>query len=257
MEKSGYDVTYATDVDTHTNGSHAVELPGHPLTGGHDEYWSKPMYDAVIAARDAGVNLGFFGANAIYWQVRFEASSSGAANRVLVCYKEAARSDHRSDPDDRHWRNPPVNRPSRQLIGVEFTDGPNNGSAPYVVTNSGNWVYAGTSFKDGDSLPGLVGYEADRFVSEDPPPVAVSGTYTLLSHSPYTGSHGADYSNSSIYQAPSEVFSSEHPGCISPSGPPSCRGALACGSVQGHSHPNQPLCRICRTGWREAAYSLR
>ncbi len=49
MEKSGYDVTYATDVDTHTNGSMLLNYRGI-LSGGHDEYWSKPMYDAFIAA---------------------------------------------------------------------------------------------------------------------------------------------------------------------------------------------------------------
>jgi hypothetical protein len=93
------------------------------------------------------------------------------------------------------------------LAGVQFTDGPNSGTATYRVTNSGNWVYAGTGFRDGDTVPGLVWYEADRLMSEDPPPVAVSGTHTLLSHSPYTDSHNQqDYQNASIYQAPSGAW---------------------------------------------------
>ena len=46
------------------------------LSVGHDEYWSKAMLDNVTAARDAGVNLGFFGSNTAYWQVRFEPSAS-------------------------------------------------------------------------------------------------------------------------------------------------------------------------------------
>src|SRR5205814_6993964 len=36
------------------------------------------------------VNLGFFGANSIYWQARLEPSTSGVPNRVLVCYRSAS-----------------------------------------------------------------------------------------------------------------------------------------------------------------------
>ena len=76
LEKAGYDVTYSTDIDTHSNGT---ELLHHKafLSVGHDEYWSKEMRDAVETARDAGVHLAFFGANASYTQVRFESSAAG------------------------------------------------------------------------------------------------------------------------------------------------------------------------------------
>src|SRR5438093_1038105 len=74
---------------------------------------------------------------------------------------------------------------------------------PYVVTNSGSWVYAGTGFQDGDSLPKMVGYEADRLFSQYPQPNAMPGTYTLLSNSPIDSS---EYSNSSVYQAPSGAW---------------------------------------------------
>jgi len=75
VEKMGYDVSYSTDVDTHINGSHLLSYKGF-ISPPHDEYWSKPMYDSVIAARNAGVNLAFLGANSIYWQVRFEARAA-------------------------------------------------------------------------------------------------------------------------------------------------------------------------------------
>ena len=76
LERSGYDVSYTTDLDTHKNGSRLLAYRGF-LSAGHDEYWSKPMYDAAMAARGAGVNLAFFGANAVYSQVRFEPSAAG------------------------------------------------------------------------------------------------------------------------------------------------------------------------------------
>jgi hypothetical protein len=212
MEKSGYDVTYATDIDTHTNGNMLLNYRGI-LSVGHDEYWSKPMYDAFLAARDAGVNIGVFGADRSDWQVRFETSSSGVPNRVLVCYRDATL-DPNPDPTLKtvHWRAPPLNRPEQTLTGVQFTNqtrwnSQNNGYYPYVVTNSGSWVYAGTGFRDGDSVPGLVGYEADRWFSQYPSPNAVGGTFMLLSNSPFpTTNSTSDYSNASVYQASSGAW---------------------------------------------------
>ena len=209
MEMSGYDVTYSTDIDTHLNGSSLLNYRG-VLSMGHDEYWSKPMYDAFVAARDAEVNLAFFGANANTTQVRFESSSSGVPNRVVVCYRDA-NLDPVTDQSLKTvaWRSMVLNRPEQTLIGVQYTGRPPwdplTGWATYVVTNSSNWVYAGTGLRDGDTVTGIVGYEADRLFSQYPAPNAVPGTYTLLSNSPF-GDGPNDYGNSSIYQAPSGAW---------------------------------------------------
>ena len=211
MEMSGYDVTYQTDVDTHLNPSGLLNYRGL-ISVGHDEYWSKLMYDGWIAARDAGVNLAFFGANPIGWQVRFEPSSSGVANRVMVCYKDA-NIDPITDPTLKTttWRDPLLNRPEQTLVGVQYTaivpwDPQTGGYASYVIANSGNWVYAGTGFRDGESVASIVGYEADRLFSTYPGPNAVSGTYMLLSNSPLGNGGPSDYANSSVYQAPSGAW---------------------------------------------------
>ena len=211
MEASGYDVSYTTDVDTHVNGSILLNYKGI-LSMGHDEYWSKPMYDAVNAARDSGVNVGFFGADAVSWQIRFESSSTGVPNRVIVCYRDV-NLDPITDLTLKtiNWRDPVLNRPEQVLMGIQYND---NSSPPqnskgffpsYVVTNSGNWVYAGTGFTDGTAVTGLVGYEADRYDNTYPSPNAVSGTYYLLSRSPW-GTGQYQYSNSSVYQAPSGAW---------------------------------------------------
>ena len=211
MEASGYDVSYTTDVDTHANGSILLNYKGI-LSMGHDEYWSKPMYDAVNAARDAGVNLGFFGADAVSWQIRFESSSTGVPNRVIVCYRDV-NLDPITDLTLKtiNWRDPVLNRPEQVLMGIQYNDNsspPQNGQGffpSYVVTNSGDWVYAGTGLTDGTAVKGLVGYEADRYDNTYPSPNAVSGTYFLLSHSPW-GTGQYQYSNSSVYQAPSGAW---------------------------------------------------
>src|SRR5213594_1942531 len=207
LERSGYDVTYSTDIDTHANGG---ELQNHKafFSVGHDEYWSKEMFDAAEAARGTGVNLAFFGGNAVYTQVRFEPSAAGVANRVMVCYR--ATPWNPIDPlyggptTTTEFRSPPVNRPEQTLIGImSAAQLPNS---DYVVINSSHWVYAGTGFQEGDVVPGIVGYEADSYWPNFPPPN--SANQTLLSRSPFTyPSNGLTiHLNSSIYQAPSGAW---------------------------------------------------
>ncbi|MBV9915837.1 MAG: hypothetical protein JO153_04975 [Solirubrobacterales bacterium] len=58
------------------------------MAAGHDEYWTKTMRDAWEAARDAGVNLAFMGANDSYWQVGYE-----DGGRTLVGYKASPDPD--------------------------------------------------------------------------------------------------------------------------------------------------------------------
>ena len=145
------------------------------LSVGHDEYWSKPMYDAFVAARDAGVNLALLRRqrDLLAGAVRvFEQRCSEPRAGLLQECQPSIRSP---DPTLKtvNWRDPLLNRPEQTLIGVQFTNqtawnAQTNGYFPYVVTNSGNWVYAGTGFRDGDSVPGMVGYEADRSIQRVP-----------------------------------------------------------------------------------------
>ncbi|MFY9615690.1 MAG: N,N-dimethylformamidase beta subunit family domain-containing protein [Candidatus Dormiibacterota bacterium] len=205
MEKMGYDATYITDVDTHANGGVLLNGRGF-LSVGHDEYWSKPMYDAAVAARDAGVNLGFFGANAVYWQIRLDPSAGNVANRIITCYKDASKDPIQGATTTVKWRDPPVNRPEQGLVGVMFTSMRDYGNnIDYVVTNASNSLYNGTGFSNGSKVTKLVGYEMDRYWSNYPAPANLSRT--LLSQSPYSNVDGvADVQNTSIYQAPSKAW---------------------------------------------------
>ena len=215
MESKGYDVTYTTDLDTHLNGARLLQ---HKvvLLAGHSEYWSHEMRQAFEAARDAGVSLAFFGANPVYFQVRFEPSATGTPNRVLTCYKEA-NLDPYDDPSSTFYnpslttipfRNPPLSIPEQTLVGSMYADYFNaaDPALPYIVQNSTNWVYAGTGLYDGGSIPGILGYEQDKYFDNFPGPVADPTTYVLLSDSPFTGANGPNYSNASIYEAPSGAW---------------------------------------------------
>lgn len=127
LEAQGYDVAYSTNRDTHRSGKPdtANELLDHQvfLSVGHDEYWTQEMRDAVTEARDAGVHIGFFGANVIYWRVRLEPDPwTGEPDSVIVTYKttEAGRPDPSGHPTGT-WRDPEgVNDPENSLLGVMY-----------------------------------------------------------------------------------------------------------------------------------------
>ena len=201
-EGSGYDITYTTDVDTQENPGQLRYSRGF-IAPGHDEYWSAEMRNGVEAARDAGVNLGFFGANDSYWQIRYEAAANGVADRTIVCYKDPGLDPVQGPTDTVLWRQDPVNRPEQAMLGIQFTSEVNYGNnVPYVVTNSSHPVYNQTGLTDGAGVPGIVGYEMDRYMTEFPSPAGTG--YTLLSHSAYVSAGGvADYANSVVYRAPS------------------------------------------------------
>lgn len=59
LEREGYDVTYSTNVDTHTNARILDRHKGW-LSVGHDEYWTWQMRAHVEGGRDRGVHLAFF-----------------------------------------------------------------------------------------------------------------------------------------------------------------------------------------------------
>jgi hypothetical protein len=174
LEREGYDVSYTTDADTHARG-HLLVLHRAFLSVGHDEYWSWEMRRNVEQARDRGVHLEFFGANACFWQVRFEISPmTGQPDRTMVCYKADAytqdplyRDPLRSYLTTTEWRAAPVNDPEETMIGGMYFDGPPvNGDV--VVFDETHELLKGTGLRNGDRLPGMLGYEADRTFGSQP-----------------------------------------------------------------------------------------
>jgi len=213
-ESQGYDLTYATDVDTHSNVN---PLTNHQafLSVGHDEYWSMGMRTNVQNAINSGVNVGFLGANDMYWQIRFEPNANGVADRVQVGYKDTAIFNTAPGPDPMfgvnnaivttNWRDTPVNMPENAVIGVMYDGQVSNNNYPYVVQNASNWVYTGTGLSNGNSVPGIVGYEFDKVWNNGATPAGL----TALSNSPVCCSDtqwdtgGNSTSQATIYTAPS------------------------------------------------------
>jgi hypothetical protein len=206
LEREGYNVTYVTDVDAHADSRY---LLGRRvlLSAGHDEYWSWEMRDSWEAARDGGYSLAFFSGNDVYWQVRYEPSTTGAANRVLVCYKDADRDPLRGVDDSRvtvRWRSPPVNRPENALLGVMSEGVISWGNDyPYVVKDASHWTYEGTGAQPGQAWSRIIGYEYDRVYDNGATPANLA----VLSDSPLVNVDGVtSVSNAAYYRQGGMVF---------------------------------------------------
>ena len=49
------------------------------LSVGHDEYWSREMFDNMVAARDAGDEHRVLLGELVYWEIEFHESEVGGA----------------------------------------------------------------------------------------------------------------------------------------------------------------------------------
>lgn len=163
LERSGYDVSYATDLDVDRDPSLLLR---HTLVvvAGHGEYWTSRERDAFDAARDAGVNLAFLGANTGYWQVRYEDD-----DHTIVSYKSPA--DPIADPMQKTmlFRALPSPRYECALEGVMHLGSIERSGDPpadYNVNPNalGDPWFDGTGFTATSTLPGLVGPEWDQVV---------------------------------------------------------------------------------------------
>jgi hypothetical protein len=125
LERSGYDLGYLSGYDVATRPG-LVRSHRAFLSVGHDEYWSRAQRENVYAARDAGVSLGFFSGNEIFWKTRWE-----DGGRTLVCYKDT-HFNQRVDPVEwtGTWRDPRF-RPAAEVVPE------NNLTGQYFLVNSG------------------------------------------------------------------------------------------------------------------------
>ena len=169
IEELGIDTAYVTDIDLHSSaldgdGSTNPVLVNRTalLTTAHDEYYSTPMRVSLERARDSGINLAFFGANAVYRHIRLEPNSEGVPFRQLVNYRTADDDPMTAqDPlqSTVQWRNAPLNQPESALIGVQYFAA--GVTASMKLVNTDNWVFAGVDLLTGRSLRKLVTIEAD------------------------------------------------------------------------------------------------
>ncbi|HTV19081.1 MAG TPA: N,N-dimethylformamidase beta subunit family domain-containing protein [Polyangiaceae bacterium] len=175
LESRGYDVTYVSGLDTHRDGEGITRVKGF-LSVGHDEYWSRRMFDNVTRARDAGVSLAFLSGNAVDGEITFSPSSAGRPERV---FERATGQRESNEFDDEH-----------QLMGATSYG---VGLGDWIVRRPEHWLFAGTSMKEGDRVPGLVGWEYQGPPLKDDPSLVVlaSGAVTSRRGEPQSPDYAA------------------------------------------------------------------
>lgn len=211
MERQGYDLSYLSNVDLQENPAQLLNHRAY-LSLSHDEYWTKEMRDGVEHARDNGVGLAFLGANAAYWQIRFEPDSAGHPYRTVVCYK-VSTPDHdlRADPmfgkDNTRvtarWRDPILARPENSLIGIMYSDNTQTRQGfPWKVSlRASSSILEGTGLQPGQQYGcDLVGNEWDRIFENGATPSGLQ----VIGISPTVNTGGTyDFSNTTFYIAAS------------------------------------------------------
>lgn len=203
LERMGYDVTYTSDIDLH---EHPAQLLNHAayLSIGHDEYWSRQMRDAVISARDHGVGLGFFGANAMHWQIRLEPDARGVRDRTIVCYRKADE-DPLYGKDNAYvtveWSDALLDQPENAVMGVMFVGlHENDVNFPWTYQPSASSPFvANTGLVAGKKYGcDVVGQEWDGVVDNGRTPSGL----VVLGATPAVGTTGqASVGNTTYYYA--------------------------------------------------------
>jgi hypothetical protein len=151
MEQQGCDVSYISNVDTHADARGLLRARGF-LSVGHDEYWTIEMFENVRAAIASGVNAAFFSGNAVCGRILYE-ERTRAFERVGVFGPPGGTREFQSMQTLAHER-PYAN----ELIGAHST-GPVTGGADWICSRPGHWIYEGTGMREGDRIPGLIGWE--------------------------------------------------------------------------------------------------
>ncbi|MCL4422300.1 MAG: hypothetical protein M1115_03885 [Actinobacteria bacterium] len=199
-EKHGLDVTYWTDITLATHGN---LLTNHKalLSLGHDEEWSLRMRQWATRARDAGVNLIFFGASPVLRKVRLQPSPLGP-NMEEVNYR-----DPQADPlygkdnaevTQNWWGQPPASDPASTLVGATY--GGYDSSANMVVVDASSWLFDHTGLANGSVLNGVLKQDFDYYDTSRPNPPDVQ----ILTHSPVTVSFDGKqlYADTTYYTWP-------------------------------------------------------
>jgi hypothetical protein len=163
LEQEGYDVAYCSNLDLQLDPG-ILAFGKVFLSVGHDEYWSRRMYEEAIKARDNGLSFAFFSGNSVKGQINFfDSSIDGKPCRA--------------------FSRGPVFDDEEKLMGLT-SYGPGYGD--WIVKNPGHWIYEGTGLKSGDRIPAIVGWEYHG------PPFAAFKDLQVVAESPM---HQAEMKN--------------------------------------------------------------
>ena len=198
LEQHGYDVTYCSNSDMLTP-DRGLKCKAF-VSVGHDEYLDIQQFNSVQSMRDAGVNLLFLSGNSVCWVTPFRDSARGIANRII--FRGGPYGGETKAAEDRHREHGPF--PYRGpdegfLMGARNVE-PVNGGGDWVVTKANHWIFEGTGMKNGEAVPGLIGWEYHGN------PAAIPGLEIIAGGTAWQGGVNAQQWTATFYPGPKRNF---------------------------------------------------
>ncbi len=206
MEKEGYDVSYISTLDTHTDRQ-GLRRGRSFLSVGHDEYWSLAMFDNVRQAVDAGMNAAFFSGDTCWCVVPFLPGVGGAKHRKITrqglfgpLSDEAETPEALAECLARYpgTKQLPTLAPSEGLLIGARNVYPYMGIADWICRDPDHWMYDGTGMQMGERISGLIGWEWNSG------PADVPGLCVVASGKVSDGLGGDGHYHATIYPGKKE-----------------------------------------------------
>lgn len=199
LERHGYDVTYCSNSDC-LDASQITRCKAF-LSVGHDEYWDLRQYEAMKQSIAAGVNVLWLSANSVFGVTPLTPSSDGRPNRIM---ERVGHYSGLSDEEVERARRVLTKEyvrvgPDESLIIGARTIIPFNGGGDWTCTRPDHWVFAGTGMKQGESIPGLVGWEHHGA------PAKIPGLEVIAEGTVWSGATPARYT-ATIFPGPRNNF---------------------------------------------------
>lgn len=198
LEQQGYDVSYCSNSDMMTP-DRALKCKAF-ISNGHDEYWDIKQYESAIAIRDAGVNLMFFSGNSVCWVTPMRESFDGRPNRIMFRGGPYGGDNWYAVEREKNFGPYPHRGPDEGLLMGARNIRPVNGGGDWVITKADHWIFEGTGVKNGDTIPGLVGWE---FHGEPP---EIEGLEVVAAGTALSGAVTPSNWTATIYPGPKDNF---------------------------------------------------
>lgn len=158
MEAQGYDVSYISNLDTHTDAPGLRRAKGF-ISVGHDEYYSIQMFDQLRAAIHDGLNVAFFSGNVCCGRIDPRPDAAGNPNRIFSRVDFYGPRDEAEIKRFPSMAKLPHTSPNSSLLVGAGNIPPTTGGADWICAKPDHWLFEGTGMKQGDGIPGLVGWE--------------------------------------------------------------------------------------------------
>lgn len=198
LEQHGYDVTYCANSDLMTpdRGLKCKTF----ISVGHDEYWDIRQFRSVEKMRDEGVSLLFLSGNSICWVTPMRPSSTGVENRIMFRGGPyGGQNKYALDRLAKHGPFPEHGPDEGLLMGVRNIE-PVNGGGDWICLKPEHWLFEGTGMKQGEGIPGLIGWEYHG------QPADIAGLEIVAGGTAWQGGRNAQQWQAVVYPGPKGNF---------------------------------------------------